>query len=116
MLIDSIKDDIFYVGKGTGNRIFSHLNDALTNPQKTDKLERIRKIHSKGLEVKHTILRHGLTTKEAFEIEASVIDLLGIEGLTNIVLGKDSQMRGKMLAILLPNMLLKKLRSMNLRC
>jgi len=90
LLIDPETDNVFYVGKGIGNRIFAHLNHALTSPQESDKLDKIRSIQSKGLQVKHVIHRHGLTEKEAFEVEASLIDYIGIAGLTNIVQGHHS--------------------------
>lgn len=96
LLIDPETNSVFYVGKGTGNRIFAHLNDALTSSQESDKLNKIRSIKSKGLQVKHVILRHGLTEKEAFEVEASLIDYIGIADLTNIVHGYHSYNRGKM--------------------
>ena len=96
LLIDPETDSVFYVGKGIGNRIFAHLNHALTSPQESDKLDKIRSIQSKGFQVKHVIHRHGLTEKEAFEVEASLIDYIGITGLTNIVQGHHSYNRGKM--------------------
>ena len=96
LLADPETNDVFYIGKGTGNRIFSHLNRALTSPQASDKLEKIRAIQSKGFQVQHVIHRHGLTEKEAFEVEASLIDYIGITGLTNIVQGHHSNNRGKM--------------------
>ncbi|MDH5507092.1 MAG: hypothetical protein OEZ02_07705 [Anaerolineae bacterium] len=99
ILIDPRTEEIFYVGKGNGNRIFAHLNSALNNPQKSDKLNQIRKINKAGKVVKHIVLRHGLTEKEAFEVEAATIDLLGLKGLTNIVAGHESDERGWMTAI-----------------
>ena len=95
-LIDPEIDKIFYVGKGMGNRIFAHLNQAISSPLVSDKLDKIRSIQEKGLQVKHIIHRHGLTEKEAFEIEASLIDFIGLEGLTNIVSGQHSKNRGSM--------------------
>lgn len=96
LLIDPETDTIFYVGKGTENRIFAHLNSALTSPQASDKLEKIRSIQARGFQVQHVILRHGLTEKEAFEVEASLIDYIGIKDLTNVVQGHNSNNRGKM--------------------
>lgn len=96
LLIDPETNDVFYIGKGTGNRIFAHLNQALTSPEASDKLDKIREIQAKGLEVNHVVLRHGLTEKEAFEVEASLIDYVGIDDLTNIVQGQHSFWRGKM--------------------
>lgn len=96
MLIDPETEKIFYVGKGTENRIFAHLNHSISSPFESDKLDKIRSIQSKGLQVKHIILRHGLTEKEAFEVEGSLIDFIGLEGLTNIVSGHHSNNRGRM--------------------
>lgn len=99
LLIDPTNEEVFYVGKGTGNRIFSHLNSALSNPEPSDRLDKIRNIQQHGKDVKHIILRHGLVEKEAFEVEAAIIDYLGIKGLTNLKLGHDSRERGLMNAI-----------------
>ncbi|MFZ2037091.1 MAG: hypothetical protein WAU62_09275 [Dehalococcoidales bacterium] len=88
--------EVFYVGKGTGNQIFAHVRQTIKNPVKSDKLERIREIQAKGLEVKHEILRHGLTDKEAFEVEAAVIDFINVSNLTNKVVGHDAENRGRM--------------------
>ena len=97
LLKDPINDEIFYVGKGTGNRIFSHLNFALANPDRSDKLNKIRAIRRRGEEVEHIILRHGLSENEALEVEAAIldfVDFLEIEGLTNLVKGRESEERG----------------------
>lgn len=51
---------------------------------------------ARGMEVRHVIHRHGLTEKEAFEIEAALIDFIGISGLTNQVQGVHSDDRGQM--------------------
>jgi len=96
LLIDPRTDEVFYVGKGTGNRIFSHLNASIKKPIKSEKLDRIREIRCKCGEVKHIVLRHGLTEKEAFEVEASLIDILGLTALTNVVSGVESNERGIM--------------------
>lgn len=88
--------EIFYVGKGTGNRIFAHVNDALAGSTPSDKLQVIRSIHENGLEVGHMILRHGLTEKEALEVEAALIDFIGLPNLTNLVEGHGVRSRSKM--------------------
>lgn len=96
LMIDPETDQVFYVGKGTGNRLFAHLNAALTDSVPSDKLDQIRALHARGSEVRHIIHRHGLTEKEAFEIEAALIDFIGLSDLTNQVQGFNSDDRGKM--------------------
>jgi len=96
VLLDPVTDQIFYVGKGTGNRVFAHANDALVNATSSEKLDKIRAIHAAGLAVKYVIHRHGLTEKEAFEVEAALIDFIGLEQLTNLVAGHNSDDRGRM--------------------
>ncbi len=95
-LIDPETNQVFYVGKGTGNRIFAHINDALSQPTENDKLHKIREIEAKGMQVKHEILRHGLLEQEAIEIEAALIDFIGLTDLTNQVTGYDTTARGRM--------------------
>ncbi len=94
ILKDPRNDTIFYVGKGKGNRIFQHVQCALERETENDKYNLIREILKAGKEVEHFILRHGLEEKLAFEIESTIIDLLGIENLTNSVKGHDTWERG----------------------
>lgn len=94
ILKDPRNSATFYVGKGTGNRVFQHVAGALTTPHSSDKLDLIREIHTAGLEVEHYILRHGLTEEQALEIESACIDLLGIENLTNEQKGHNCWDRG----------------------
>jgi hypothetical protein len=94
ILKDPRNDTIFYVGKGKGNRLFQHVQCALENATDNDKYNLIREIHKEGKEVEHFILRHGLEEKLSLEIESTIIDLLGIENLTNSVKGHDTWERG----------------------
>ena len=75
---------IFYVGKGLNNRVFDHVTGALNkqgNP--SDKIEQIQAIYAAGKSVEHFILRHGLDEHSAFELEAAIIDFIGLQCLTN---------------------------------
>jgi len=83
-LIDPRNGETFYVGKGTGNRVFSHIREessALEGDDIDNKLTRIRAIRLAGLEVGHVIQRHGMDDKTAFEVEAALMD--AYQGLTN---------------------------------
>lgn len=96
LLLDPETHQVFYIGKGTGNRVFAHVNAAIAHPTPGEKMERIKAINQRGLAVGHMILRHGLTEKEAFEVEATMIDYVGIGTLTNQVAGLNSDERGLM--------------------
>jgi hypothetical protein len=86
-LIDPRNGETFYVGKGRGNRIFSHIHAeaGLEGDELDNKLTRIREIRLAGFEVAHVIHRHGMDEETAFEVEAAVID--AYPGLTNIASG-----------------------------
>lgn len=96
LLKDPMTGDVFYIGKGSGNRIFSHIRHAIDLPPDSAKSERIRDIQETGQEVVCLIHRHGLTEKEAFEVEASLIDFVGLPELVNAVAGYESTNRGQM--------------------
>ena len=97
-LIDPRDNRIFYIGKGTGDRIFQHEKDALAdkdtvNPEKN---ALIREIHKEGKDVIKLIIRWNLINDEAFLLESILIDLLShplFEGkiqMLNVIDGHDS--------------------------
>lgn len=99
-LVDPRDRSIFYVGKGRGNRLYTHTWTALAQTatlaqmpedQRSTagepaavtsvKLARIRDIYAAGYRVEHWILRHRITAADsddgtAFQIEQSLIDAL----------------------------------------
>jgi uncharacterized protein len=93
LYLDPRDNSVFYVGKGKGNRTFYHLNDTT----ESRKVAAIREIRAAGLEPVIDILIHNLPDeKTALRIEAAVIDLLGLEGLTNRVRGWESGIVGRL--------------------
>ena len=99
-LIDPRTGLTFYVGKGKGNRVFAHANDALKNYEgqkyiikdvdddESAKIKQIRSIRNSGLDVIMVIHRYGMDEQTAYEVESALIDCYS--GLTNEQAGHDS--------------------------
>lgn len=75
-LVNPLDNRIFYIGKGSGNRVFMHATDALASDAPSLKRHIIRDIIGQGRKVKPYILRHRLTEDEAYKVESTLIDLL----------------------------------------
>lgn len=74
-LVDPRDNKVFYIGKGFGNRVFQHANDALNEEASSLKLDTIREIIRAKLDVKYYIVRHGLSEDEAYLVESVLIDM-----------------------------------------
>ncbi len=77
-LIDPRSGTTFYVGRGRGNRVFSHAAGE-EKPSKSEdaeslKISMIREIRNDGFQVQHVIHRHGMNEDSAKEVEAALID------------------------------------------
>ena len=95
-LVDPRDKKIFYVGKASANnRAFDHLKAVAS---KSDKSAKIDEIRAAKFEPQVEILRYGLESERvALEVEAAIIDAIGLENLTNVVRGHGVE-RWRMLA------------------
>lgn len=91
LYIDPRNNKIFYIGKGKGNRVLHHLDEA----SDTAKVNRIKAIRKAELEPKIELLRFGLSMEEANLLEATAIDLLGKRNLSNLARGLKSSSFGR---------------------
>lgn len=86
-------DEVFYVGKGRGNRAIAHAKGKGNTPH--DKV--IQDLKKRRLEPRIEILIHGLEDENAaLAVEMAAIDLLGLENLANRVHGHHGSRRGRM--------------------
>tara|TARA_Y100001970_G_scaffold288080_1_gene414376 strand:- start:54 stop:788 length:735 start_codon:yes stop_codon:yes gene_type:complete len=94
LLSDPNSEEIFYVGKGKGNRVFDHFKNLNGKDPKTQK---IKEIKSQGNSPKIEFLIHGIEDENTIKrIESSIIDLIDKKNLTNKIGGYESSDFGRM--------------------
>ncbi len=85
-LVDGRDGSVFYVGKGCGNRMLAHENQAKSGvcSRKTSK---IKEIWSCGSEILHRQVAFFWDEQAAYDHETDRIEAYGLANLTNILLG-----------------------------
>lgn len=91
LLIDGRTDVIFYVGKGSGKRMYKHVVIARGNSvlcRRNPKLyNKIKSILANGSEVKYRMVLETDDEQEALNKEVETIKFYGLENLTNLTEG-----------------------------
>jgi hypothetical protein len=85
-LIDPILNLPFYIGKGSGNRAWSHneFKDGNENPYKD---RYIKKLHDQNLEPIVDIVQYFDDENDAYNFEETLTESVGLKNLTNLVIG-----------------------------
>lgn len=90
-LVCSLANRVFYIGKGKGARVFSHVKRRMKKSENNAKNEVINKCIDSGFSVKHIILSVHISEKESYSVEESLINCIGFDKLTNVSKAQMSQ-------------------------
>lgn len=85
-LIDPRSGTVFYVGKGTGNRMHQHEKDAARRVC-SKKTRLIKELLDANLEVQKRQVAFFCDEQEAYDAETDWIESIGLENLTNVLPG-----------------------------
>jgi hypothetical protein len=85
-LIDPRSNSIFYVGKGTGNRAYTHnkFKDGNNNYYKDSVIKELQRQNKEPIV---DIVKYFSSEEDAYNYEESLIESIGIDNLTNITEG-----------------------------
>lgn len=91
-LIDPRDQQVFYIGKGHGNRHTVHLKEWQDGCVKNAaKFARIGEIVTAGFRPVAAILLEGLSEPMAYSEERRLIETIGIANLTNVAFGQSNE-------------------------
>lgn len=105
-LIDPRSDEVFYVGKGCGNRINQHETEAKKGSDHP-KCDVIRAIWADGHEVKRVKVQTFKDEQAAYDYEAAEVARIGLENLTNQQYGGGTAWRDGLQPIYAVRLMLK---------
>lgn len=84
-------DKLFYVGKGTGSRMYDHENVArrggICSTNNYDLTNKIKKVINSGNEINYKVFVEDVDEETAYEIEKQKINDVGLENLCNLTKG-----------------------------
>jgi len=84
LLIDPRNYEIFYVGKGTEDRLNQHSKEAIRGNKETKKINRLKEIYDAGEKEIRMVISRFDTEKEAYAVESTLIHwVYGKDNLTN---------------------------------
>jgi hypothetical protein len=84
-------DDVFYVGKGTGGRMYDHENvarrEGICSTNNYDLTNKIKNVINSGNEIGYKVFAEDVDEETAYEIEKEKINEIGLDNLCNLTKG-----------------------------